>query len=184
MLPRSASPTTIRATSDGTATSTWRHEKWLGNQGHRDRRDARNSFSTGMCWGPSGARMWMEESIGTKVNDERARRHSTGAAQSLLRVRSATSCSTSEQAAGADEDEVKVADLAIHLLDAIEAGGSDGSSDSPLSEFRLTARITTGAANIGNQVVSAFPALIGVRPNITHSPIGSWPWANHFTRPN
>ena len=78
----------------------------------------------GMCCGAGGARMWMEESIGTKVNDERAREAlSTGA------TRIATACpfcyimmDDGAKAAGADEDTVKVADLAIHLLDAIEAG--------------------------------------------------------------
>jgi Fe-S oxidoreductase/nitrate reductase gamma subunit len=78
----------------------------------------------GMCCGAGGARMWMEESIGTKVNDERAAEAiSTGA------TRVATACpfcyimlDDGVKAAGADEDQVKVADIAIHLLDAIEAG--------------------------------------------------------------
>jgi len=89
-----------------------------------------------MCCGAGGARMWMEESIGTKVNDERAREAlSTGA------TRIATACpfcyimlDDGAKAAGADEDQVKVADLAIHLLDAIEAGESKmDNPDSPLS---------------------------------------------------
>ena len=85
----------------------------------------------GMCCGAGGARMWMEESIGTKVNDERAKEAlSTGA------TRIATACpfcyimlDDGAKAAGADEDTVKVADLAIHLLDAIEAG--DRKMDDP-----------------------------------------------------
>jgi Fe-S oxidoreductase/nitrate reductase gamma subunit len=80
--------------------------------------------TTGMCCGAGGARMWMEESIGTKVNDERAREAlSTGAS------RVATACpfcyimlDDGVKAAGADDDQVKVADIAVHLLDAIEAG--------------------------------------------------------------
>ncbi|MBL6634835.1 MAG: 4Fe-4S dicluster domain-containing protein [Ilumatobacteraceae bacterium] len=92
--------------------------------------------TTGMCCGAGGARMWMEESIGTKVNDERAREAlSTGA------TRIATACpfcyimlDDGAKAAGVDEDQVKVADLAIHLLDAIEAGESKmDHPDSPLS---------------------------------------------------
>jgi Fe-S oxidoreductase/nitrate reductase gamma subunit len=77
----------------------------------------------GMCCGAGGARMWMEESVGVKVNDERAREAlSTGAS------RIATACpfcyimlDDGVKAAGADDD-VKVADISIHLLDAIEAG--------------------------------------------------------------
>ncbi len=89
----------------------------------------------GMCCGAGGARMWMEESIGVKVNDERAREAlSTGA------TRVATACpfcyimlDDGVKAAGADEDQVKVADIAIHLLDAIEAGERKlGAPESPL----------------------------------------------------
>src|SRR3954451_16063288 len=78
----------------------------------------------GMCCGAGGARMWKEESIGVKVNDERAREAlSTGA------TRVATACpfcyimlDDGVKAAGVDEDQVKVADISIHLLDALENG--------------------------------------------------------------
>jgi len=80
--------------------------------------------TTGMCCGAGGARMWMEESIGVKVNEERAREAlATGA------TRIATACpfcyvmlDDGAKAAGADDEVVKVADLAIHLLDALESG--------------------------------------------------------------
>jgi Fe-S oxidoreductase len=89
----------------------------------------------GMCCGAGGARMWMEESIGTKVNDERAREAiSTGA------TRVATACpfcyimlDDGVKAAGAEEDAVKVADIAIHVLDAIENGERNAVADAPLS---------------------------------------------------
>ena len=89
----------------------------------------------GMCCGAGGARMWMEESIGTKVNDERAREAlSTGA------TRVATACpfcyimlDDGVKAAGAEEDQVKVADIAIHVLEAIENGERNAGADAPLS---------------------------------------------------
>jgi Fe-S oxidoreductase len=90
----------------------------------------------GMCCGAGGARMWMEESIGTKVNDERAREAiSTGA------TRVATACpfcyimlDDGVKAAGMDDAQVKVADISIHLLDAIEYGERQlVSVESPLS---------------------------------------------------
>ncbi|MFM8870466.1 MAG: heterodisulfide reductase-related iron-sulfur binding cluster, partial [Actinomycetota bacterium] len=78
----------------------------------------------GMCCGAGGARMWMEENVGTKVNDERAQEAiSTGAS------RVATACpfcyimlDDGVKGAGVEEDQVKVADIAIHVLEALENG--------------------------------------------------------------
>ena len=76
----------------------------------------------GMCCGAGGARMWMEESIGKKVNDERAQEAiSTGA------TRVATACpfcyimlDDGVKGAGAEET-VQVADISMHVLAALEA---------------------------------------------------------------
>lgn len=94
----------------------------------------------GMCCGAGGARMWMEESVGVKINDERAAEAvSTGA------TRIATACpfcyimlDDGAKAAGAGDygepGGVKVADIAIHLLDAIESGErAAASTPAPLS---------------------------------------------------
>ena len=70
--------------------------------------------------------MWMEESIGTKVNDERAREAlSTGAS------RIATACpfcyimiDDGVKGEGLEDDAIKVADIAMHVLEAIEQGES------------------------------------------------------------
>jgi len=92
------------------------------------------SGTKGMCCGAGGARMWMEESTGVKINDERAKEAlSTGAS------RIATACpfcyimlDDGTKAAGAGDD-VKVADIAIHLLDAIEAGEQRRAAEAPLA---------------------------------------------------
>jgi Fe-S oxidoreductase/nitrate reductase gamma subunit len=78
----------------------------------------------GMCCGAGGARMWMEESTGKKINDERAQEAiSTGA------TRVATACpfcyimlDDGVKGAGVDEDQVRVGDISMHLVDAIERG--------------------------------------------------------------
>jgi Fe-S oxidoreductase len=86
--------------------------------------EAGRNGTKGMCCGAGGARMWMEESIGKKVNDERAQEMiGTGA------TRVATACpfcyimlDDGVKAAGKEEEEVRVADISMHLLDAIERG--------------------------------------------------------------
>ena len=78
----------------------------------------------GMCCGAGGARMWMEESVGKKVNTERAREAlATGAS------RVATACPycyimMDDGVKEHGRDDVIVQDIALHLLEAIERGDS------------------------------------------------------------
>ena len=89
--------------------------------------EAGNNGTKGMCCGAGGARMWMEETTGTKVNDERSEQLlETGAS------RIATACpfcyimmDDGVKGHGVEEDEVRVADISIHLLEAIEAGEAE-----------------------------------------------------------
>lgn len=86
--------------------------------------EAPRNGTKGMCCGAGGARMWMEEDIGPKVNDVRAQELvDTGAS------RVATACpfcyimmDDGVKAAGKEEDEVRVADISMHILEAIEEG--------------------------------------------------------------
>jgi Fe-S oxidoreductase/nitrate reductase gamma subunit len=86
--------------------------------------EAGRNGTQGMCCGAGGARMWMEETIGTKVNDERSKELvETGAS------RIATACpfcyvmmDDGVKGHGVEEDDVRVADIAMHLLEAIEEG--------------------------------------------------------------
>ena len=86
--------------------------------------EAERNATKGMCCGAGGARMWMEESIGKQVNVERS--------QELIRTgasRIATACpfcyimiDDGVKGEGLEDDAVKVADIAMHVLDAIERG--------------------------------------------------------------
>ena len=84
--------------------------------------EAGRNGTKGMCCGAGGARMWMEESTGKKVNDERAEELiATGASKV------ATACpfcyimlDDGVKGAGAEET-VQVADISMHVLDALEA---------------------------------------------------------------
>ncbi len=94
--------------------------------------EAPRNGTKGMCCGAGGARMWMEEHIGKQVNVERsAELLATGASRIV------TACpfcyimiDDGVKAEGADEDTVKVADIAMHLLDAIEKGEQAGAQPS------------------------------------------------------
>jgi Fe-S oxidoreductase/nitrate reductase gamma subunit len=94
----------------------------------------------GMCCGAGGARMWMEERIGKKVNTERTEEAlGTGA------TRIAVACpfcyvmfDDGVKEKHADE-EVRVQDIAEILVDALQHGTPDGHPDpagSPSSTFR------------------------------------------------
>ncbi len=90
--------------------------------------EAGRNGTKGLCCGAGGARMWMEEHTGKNINVERS--------QELLRTgagRIATACpfcyimvDDGVKAQGVEEDEVKVGDIAMHVLDAIEAGEQKG----------------------------------------------------------
>jgi Fe-S oxidoreductase len=100
----------------------------IGSIGGMEVVEAPRSGTKGMCCGAGGARMWMEESIGPKVNDVRARELvETGA------TRVAVACpfcyimmDDGVKAAGKDDSEVKVADIAMHVLEALEAADAGG----------------------------------------------------------
>jgi len=83
--------------------------------------EAPRNGTLGMCCGAGGARMWMEEMTGTKVNTERSRELlATGAS------RVATACPycivmIDDGVKEHGRDDVVVADIAVHLLEAIEA---------------------------------------------------------------
>ncbi|HEX2578000.1 MAG TPA: heterodisulfide reductase-related iron-sulfur binding cluster [Aquihabitans sp.] len=101
--------------------------------------EASANGTKGMCCGAGGARMWMEETIGTKVNDARSEQLvGTGAG------RVATACpfcyimiDDGVKGLGKDED-VMVADIAMHLLEAIEGGEAQRVHD-------ITPRTTGGS---------------------------------------
>src|SRR3954471_23806982 len=85
--------------------------------------EAPRNGTKGMCCGAGGARMWMEESTGKKVNTERARELlATGSS------RIATACPycyimLDDGAKEHGRDDVIVQDISMHLLDALENKG-------------------------------------------------------------
>jgi Fe-S oxidoreductase len=115
--------------------------KVIGRLGGVEIVEAPRNGTKGMCCGAGGARMWMEETIGTKVNDERSRELvDTGAS------RVATACpfcyimiDDGVKGMGHDEDEVRVADISIHLVEALRNGEADRYSSVQASDYTPTA---------------------------------------------
>ncbi|HRW38657.1 MAG TPA: heterodisulfide reductase-related iron-sulfur binding cluster [Aquihabitans sp.] len=105
----------------------------IGNLGGIDIVEASANGTKGMCCGAGGARMWMEETIGTKVNDARSEQLvATGA------ERVATACPfcyimIDDGVKGLGKgDDVQVADIAMHLLEALEASDARGGAGNVL----------------------------------------------------
>jgi len=104
--------------------------------------EAGRNGTKGMCCGAGGARMWMEEDIGTNINVDRSKELlETGA------TRVATACpfcyvmmDDGVKGHGVEESEVRVADIAMHVLEAIETG--EAQQDAERSELRD--KITAG----------------------------------------
>jgi Fe-S oxidoreductase len=100
----------------------------IGSLGGVEMVEASRNGTKGMCCGAGGARMWMEEHTGKQVNVERSQELlATGAS------RIATACpfcyimiDDGVKGEGVEDDQVKVADIAIHLMDAIEQGERTG----------------------------------------------------------
>jgi Fe-S oxidoreductase/nitrate reductase gamma subunit len=114
----------------------------IGSLGGIDVVEAERNGTKGMCCGAGGARMWMEETIGTKVNDARSKELiATGAS------RIATACPFCYimiddgvkgvgPGLGIEDDSVTVGDISMHVLEALEQADQRGSSElvSPASE--------------------------------------------------
>jgi Fe-S oxidoreductase/nitrate reductase gamma subunit len=87
--------------------------------------EAPRNGTKGMCCGAGGARMWMEEHVGKKVNTERSEELlATGAS------RIATACPfcyvmMDDGVKEHGRDDVVVQDIAMHLVDALERGPGD-----------------------------------------------------------
>ncbi len=102
----------------------------IGSLGGIEVVEAGRNGTKGMCCGAGGARMWMEESTGKKINDERAEELiATGAS------RVATACpycyimlDDGVKGAGAEET-VRVADISMHLLEALEQSDARRAGD-------------------------------------------------------
>ena len=95
--------------------------------------EAGRNGTKGMCCGAGGARMFMEENTGKNINVERSQELlGTGAS------RIATACpfcyimiDDGVKGEGVEDDQIKVADIAMHLLDALD---NPTSVSAPLAE--------------------------------------------------
>ena len=86
--------------------------------------EAERNGTKGMCCGAGGARMWMEEHTGKQVNVERSQELiATGASKIAV---ACPFCyimiDDGVKGEGLEEGQVEVADISMHILDAIEAG--------------------------------------------------------------
>jgi Fe-S oxidoreductase/predicted flap endonuclease-1-like 5' DNA nuclease len=124
--------------------------KVIGSLGGVEVLEAERNGNKSMCCGAGGGRFWMEETVGKDVNVERSQQLlETGAS------RIATACpfcyvmiDDGVKGQGVDEDEVQVADIAIHMLDALERGDQLATARA-LSPVMFESSVTLGGSSDG-----------------------------------
>ncbi len=122
--------------------------KVIGSLGGVQVLEAEKNGTKSMCCGAGGGRFWMEETTGKDVNVERSQQLlATGAS------RIATACpfcyvmiDDGVKGQGVDEDEVLVADIAIHMLEALEKGDEIAARQALTPIFEAPVSIGTATA--------------------------------------
>ena len=84
--------------------------------------EAGRNGTKGMCCGAGGARMWMEETIGKKVNDERAEELIATGASGRDRLPLLLHHAGRRREGRGRRGDGQVADISMHLLAALEEG--------------------------------------------------------------
>ena len=121
--------------------------KVIGSLGGVQVLEAENNGTKSMCCGAGGGRFWMEETTGKDVNVERSQQLlATGAS------RIATACpfcyvmiDDGVKGQGVAEEDVKVADIAIHMLEALERGDEIAAQEAMSPIFESPVSIGTGS---------------------------------------
>ena len=139
--------------------------KVIGSLGGVQVLEAEKNGTKSMCCGAGGGRFWMEEDTGKNVNVERSQQLlATGAS------RIATACpfcyvmiDDGVKGEGVNEDEVKVADIAIHMLEALERGDAlaERAALTPTIESPVTLT-SSSAASTPAAVTAAAAAPVAV----------------------
>ena len=93
----------------------------IGSLGGIDIVEMPRNGTRGMCCGAGGARMWMDESIGKKVNTERAQEALATGAQRVAVACPFCWVMLDDGVKGEGRDDVVVQDIAEVLLDALDA---------------------------------------------------------------
>ena len=130
----------------------------IGSLGGVQVLEAERNGTKSMCCGAGGGRFWLEETVGKDVNVERSEELlATGAS------RIATACpfcyvmiDDGVKGKGIDEEEVRVADIAIHMLEALERGEELAREASLQPTVAVTeAPVTVGTAELAADAAGA-----------------------------
>ena len=129
----------------------------LGSLGGIQIVEAERNGTKGMCCGAGGARFWLEEDTGKQINTDRSQELlATGA------TRIATACpfcyvmmDDGVKGEGVDDDQVKVGDIAMHVVEAIEEA-EVRADEELLAEAQAAAALTTNmtATDLGDPPAS------------------------------